>query len=301
MKNFTAHLSLFTANLIWACGYPLYKFVLPTYIKPLPLFTATVIFTALLSIGSLLFQDSSKPRERLERGDIWAIVGAALLIAVIRKEMLIFGLSMTSPIDGSIIATISPIVVLVISVVVGLERFSMQRIIGIVLGFWGAIGVILTGSRGSNADTGMLGNLLILICAFISAIYVVWFKSLLRRYSPMFILRWMFCVAAVVSIPIGIKPLLEVDTSGWDHRVWLAVIYLVTMPTYIPNLLLTSGLKRVPPTVASIYTYVQPTFAVLISVAFGLDKLQLATVLFAALIFSGVGIVIASQRRADVL
>ncbi|MFI3303676.1 MAG: DMT family transporter [Rikenellaceae bacterium] len=292
MKNIAAHLSLLGSSLIWACSFPLYNFVMPKYIEPLPLFSATIIVTALLSLTSLF-----EPREKLPRRDILSLVGAALLIAILRKGMLLFGLSMTSPIDGSIIGTIAPVVVLVISVLVGTESFSPRKLLGVLLGFGGAIGVILTGGSDGNVQSQMLGNVLVLLCAFIAAIYMVWFKDLLSRYRPTTVLRWMFCIAAIIFTPFGFHSFREVDVTNWTPHVWMAVAYLVIMPTYIPNLLLTTGLSRVSPTVTSIYTYLQPTGAVAISVAFGLDKLHYLTVLFAMLIFAGVGLVISAPKR----
>ncbi len=295
MKNLSAHISLLASNLIWACAYPLYGFVMTKYIDPLPLYTLTITVTALLSLTSLVGSS-----ERVSFRDGVALIGAGLLIALLRKAMLLYGLSMTSPIDGSIIATIAPIVVLVISSIVGLERFTRGKALGVACGFAGALGVILSSGR-SGADGGALvGNILILLCAFISAIYVVWFKSLLQRYRPTTVLMWTFCVAAFVTIPIGFDSVMRIDTHDWTLSVWLAVAYLVVMPTYPPNLLLTTALRKVSPTVVSIYNYIQPTVAVTISVVSGIDKLHPLTILFAALIFLGVGIVINSTRRRDV-
>ncbi len=294
MKLFTAHLQLLICNLLWACAYPIYHFAMPQYIKPLPLLTATITFTALISLISLLWR---KPNtQRVEKEDVVAIIGAALLIAVIRKGMLMFGLSMTSPIDGSIISTISPVVVLIISVMVGIELFSKRKSLGVLLGFSGAVGVILTGSDTTHEGSGMEGNIMIFLCAVISAIYMVWFKRLLKKYEPQTLLRWMFCIGAIALLPFGYKDLTEVDYAKFDTHAWLAVGYLVTMTTYVPNLFLTSALERVQPTVSSIYTYVQPAVAVGISVYFGIDKLELPTILFAILIFLGVGIVILAPK-----
>ncbi|MFI3269190.1 MAG: DMT family transporter [Rikenellaceae bacterium] len=300
MQNITAHIQLLICNLIWACGYPLYNFVMPKYIEPIPLFTATTIVTALLSLTSLAWRTEETPR--VERRDMFAIVGAALLIALLRKGMLIVGLSMTSPIDGSIISSIGPVVVLVISVAMRLERFSPRKAIGILLGLGGALGVILSGGGTAHQTSGVVGNILMLLCAFISAIYMIWFKGLLKKYDPLTLLRWMFCITAVVFLPFGLDTLLTVDTAKFTPHVWLAVAYLVVMPTYFPNLLLTSALKRVSPTVSSTYIYVQPTVAVAISIAAGLDTLRFVTVVFASLIFAGVAVVIsatAAQHRAE--
>ena len=71
---------------------------------------------------------------------------------------------------------------------------------------------------------------------------------------------------------------------------------MLTVPTYLPNLMLNYALKSVPATVSSIYTYLQPVLAVILSVAMGLDRLHLDTALCALVIFFGVGLVIRSYR-----
>ena len=69
---------------------------------------------------------------------------------------------------------------------------------------------------------------------------------------------------------------------------------MLTVPTYLPNLMLNYALKSVPATVSSIYTYLQPVLAIAISVGMGLDKLHADTVVFALVIFVGVGLVLRS-------
>ena len=68
----------------------------------------------------------------------------------------------------------------------------------------------------------------------------------------------------------------------------------VVLPTKVPNLLLNYALKSVEPTVTSIYTYLQPVLAIAVSVAMGLDRLHFDTLVFAAVIFTGVGLVLRS-------
>lgn len=266
----------------------------------------TMIVTALISLTSLGW-DAHRRNGRnavghhIERGDILKVILAALLIAVIRKELLMFGLSMTSPVDGSIIATLTPIAVLILSVVMGLERFSKYRLLGVMLGMAGAIGIILTGStKGASSDVGnarMWGNIMIVGCAFISAIYMVWFKSLLKKYDPVTLLRWIFCIAAILIIPIGFKSVVHTDFTSFSTKTWLAVGYLVILPTYLPNLLLTTALRRVTPTITSIYTYVQPTVAVGLSIALGLDRLNFDTILFGVILLAGVSLVLFTPQR----
>lgn len=65
-----------------------------------------------------------------------------------------YGLSRTSPIDGSIIDTITPLLVLLISVVLGIDKFTRLKIAGLVLGMAGAVGVVLLGASGGHTHSG---------------------------------------------------------------------------------------------------------------------------------------------------
>ncbi len=291
LKRYIPHLALLCTNLIWAIAYPLYHLVLGRYIQPISILTATLIVSALFSFIPLLWQ----PRERVKHEDIIALFGAAILIAVIRKGLLIFALSKTSPIDGSIISTFTPIVILIISIIIGIERFSISKVVGLLLGLGGAIGVILTsGSGASHPSQELLGNVMVLGCAIISAIYMVWFKSLLKRYSPTTILRWMFCISAIIVTPFGIKPLISSDFSAMPPHIIAATLYLIIMPTYVPNLLQNYALKYVQPTVSGTFAYLQPIVAGGVSMALGIDTPEWETILFTLLIFLGVGVVVRS-------
>ncbi len=295
LQKYTPHLALLLTNIIWGMAYPLYHIVLSHKVDPLSILTATMIFSALFSLIPLLWER----REKIERRDIFALVCAALLIAVIRKGLLIYSLSLTSPIDGSIISTLAPIIVLLISVIIGIERFNMSKITGLILGLSGAVGVILTSTSAVNQPhMALAGNIMVLCCAIISAIYMVWFKSLLKRYSPNTVMRWMFCTAAIILTPFGWKPMLEVDLSSLPPHILLALIYLILIPTYLPNLMLNYALQYVSPTISGTYIYIQPLVAGVVSMFLHIDTPRLITFGFAGLIFLGVGVVISSYKTS---
>ena len=112
MNRLKPHLALLVCNVLWAMDYPFYNIVLPHYVHPMAMVSASLVATALFSLVPLLWQKA----EKVERADIRKLIGAALLIGVLRKVFIMYGLSMTSPIDGSIIDTIVPLLVLALSV-----------------------------------------------------------------------------------------------------------------------------------------------------------------------------------------
>ena len=107
-------------------------------------------------------------------------------------------------------------------------------------------------------------------CALATSCYMVWFKKLIARYDVVTMLHWVYCLAALMVLPFGARELVHTDFAAMDTDILLATLFVVFVPTYVPNLLLNYSLKYVQPTVSSIYTYLQPVLAVVLSVAMGL-------------------------------
>ena len=255
--------------------------------------SASLVIAAVWSLLPLLWE---KP-ERIEPNDRLKIFGAAMLMGVARKMCMMFGLSHTSPIDGSIISTTTPLLVLLLSVFIGLERFTPKRTLGVLLGMAGTVAVIVTSNSGLHEKSDMIGNLLIFTSACVSAAYMVWFKRLLSKYRITTILMWIYCLSAIVMLPFGLNDILKTDVSNVSTKIMLAVLFVLIVPTYLPNLLLNYSLRIVAPTISSIYAYIQPVVAVALAVAMGLDKPHLDTIFFALIIFVGVGIVVGSYGK----
>ena len=290
MNRFKPHIALLICNIVWAMDYPFYNIVLPRYVHPMAMVSGSLIATALFSLVPLLWQKA----EKVAKADVRKLIGAALLIGVLRKVFIMYGLSMTSPIDGSIIDTIVPLLVLLLSVLLGMDRFTKLKIAGLVLGMAGAVAVVLAGASSSHQHSHLWGNVMILLCACVTSLYMVWFKRLIAKYRITTVLRWLYCVAAVVALPFGLKEIVHTDYAAIAKHALFPTLFVLTVPTYLPNLMLNYALKTVQPTVSSIYTYLQPVLAIAISVAMGLDKLHLDTVIFALVIFTGVALVLRS-------
>ena len=293
-KTISAHLALILCNIVWACDYPLYNLTLGRYISPLAMVSASLAMAAILSLLPLLWEKA----ERVEPADRLKIFGAAILMGLVRKLCMMFGLSQTSPIDGSIIGTSTPLLVLLLSVAVGMEHFTKMRVGGLLLGMAGAVAIIL--SSNTHEKSGIVGNLLIFTSACVSATYMVYFKRLVAKYHITTLLRWIYCSSAIIMLPIGAHDIITTDFHIMDSKIIFATLFVLIVPTYLPNLLLNYSLKFVAPTISSIYAYLQPIIAIILSVAMGLDKIRFDIVLFALIVFVGVGMVTYSYRKESV-
>ena len=87
MSKFKPHIALLVCNILWAMDYPFYNIVLPEYVHPMAMVSGSLIATALLSLIPLAWEKS----EKVARTDIRRLIGAALLIGVLRKVFIMYG------------------------------------------------------------------------------------------------------------------------------------------------------------------------------------------------------------------
>lgn len=289
-----ANIALIGCNVVWAIDYPFYNLLLGKYISPMAMVSASLIVAALLSWIPRIWERG----ERIERKDWLIIVVAALLMGVTRKLMMMFGLSRTSPIDGSIIATIVPLLVLIVSLIAGIDSLNIRKVLGLILGMAGAVAVIITSGDSHHAKSELWGNVMMICSGVVTALYMVFFKRLVDKYRITTLLRAIYTISAIVMLPFGLRAMLATDLSTFDTKLYLAAAFVLIVPTYLPNLLLNYSLRYLQPTLSSVYTYIQPVLAVALSVAMGLDRLHLDTLIFAAMLFTGVGLVIGSYSKS---
>ncbi len=295
MERIKPHLALLIANCIWAINYPLYHIIYAHGIKASAMLELSLAVAAVMSFIPLLWSKG----ERVARSDIKYLVAAAVLSGLLRKGLVIFSLSLTSPVDASIIASLVPIMALIVSVVMGVDRFTMPRVAGILLGMGGAMAIILSSNSSAQAHSAVTGNMLMIIYTLAAALYMVWLGPLFKRYKPITLLRWVYSLSALMFLPFSTEAIATTHFSDMSTHILLATLFVIAVPTFIPNLLLNFALGRVTPTISSIYSYIQPILAIAISVGLGLEKLRWEVLIYGAVIVAGVALVIASYTKAS--
>ena len=99
-----------------------------------------------------------------------------------------------------------------------------------------------------------------------------------------------------MMLPFGAPAIVHTDYAAFTHPVLWAYLFVLLLPTFLPNLVQAYGLKYVKPMVSSMYAYIGPIIATAVSLWMGQDKLHWDTVLAAMAIFFGIYLVIRSYR-----
>ena len=191
--------------------------------------------------------------------------------------------------------------VVLMSAFVFKEKITGKKLLGIAAGALGALLLIL-GSRqqgAAQASGSIWGDLLVLLAQLSYALYIVLFKGFVGRYSPITIMKWMFTYAFVCVLPFSYEGLSRTDWAGLEWRAVLSLVFIVVGSTFLSYLLVIVGQKRLRPTVAGMYNYIQPLVATLVAVCWGMETFDPTKICSVLLIFSGVYLVTTSRSRAD--
>jgi drug/metabolite transporter (DMT)-like permease len=288
-----AHLSLFVANLIYAASFTIAKKVTGGPVHPF----ALVILRASGAVILFWLTDFLLVKEKTDRKDIPRFIMLAFFGVALNQMMFLKGLDLTSPINASIMMITSPILVLIIAAIVIRERITFIKSAGIILGFGGAVMLMMGKTHQTVRGDSMTGDLCVFINALSWGAYLVLVKPLMFKYNTVTILRWVFLFGLIMVIPFGLGQLKEVQWSGMKQSDVFNVLFVIIATTYVAYLLNIYALKALSPSVVSAYIYLQPLLTTIIALWMGSDHLDLLKVVSAAMIFGGVFMV--SHRKRD--
>ncbi|MBR6247674.1 MAG: DMT family transporter [Muribaculaceae bacterium] len=248
--------------------------------------------------GTLLFWLSSLflPWHHVSRRDLLRLAVASIFGVVLSQGGLIMGISRTSPINATMEITAQPIYVLVLAAIILHERITPRKAAGVLLGFAGAATLVLMNTGKGGPQASIVGDLMVLGSQVAFALYLTMFLPLIRRLDPLTFNRWMFTFGSLLLLPFTAADMAQLDWSAVSARIWAEVAYIIVCCTFICFLLVVYSQRRLPSTVVSSYNYIQPVVTVVASLMMGLAVLQWQHVLAAALIFTGVWLVIHARK-----
>lgn len=272
-------------QLLYGFNYTLAKTVMnENYIKPFGFVLLRVIgATALFWLMSLFL-----PNEKIERKDFKTIFFAAVFGVFVNMLLFLKGLEFTSPIHASTIMTITPIVILVLSVFILKERITQLKILGIAIGFIGALALTLYGKSARIADNIPLGNLMIFLNAVSYSIYVILVKKLTEKYHPFTFIKWLFLFGLILVTPFGFNELSDVKWISFTPYITFSVVFVVIGATFLTYLFNPWAISKLKASTVGIFIYLQPVIAGLFAIASGADFIDAIKISAMLLIFLGV-------------
>lgn len=231
------------------------------------------------------------PSEKIDRKDFITLFIASVFGIGLNMLTFFKGLEFTTPIHASVIATTVPIVVLALSAFMLKEAITTRKLMGVILGFTGAVILSIYGKSPRIGDNIALGNLLVFINAVSYSVYLIILKKLAIKYHPFAFMKWLFLFGLLLVTPFGFNELITVNITSFNGYIWFSILFVIvgaTFGTYILNPLALTKLKA---STVSAFVYMQPVIAGIFAVIMGSDTLGLVKIIAALCIFAGVYLV----------
>ena len=291
-----AHLSMFLACAFWGLMAPLGKDAMTHGVDGIQMVTFRVVGGACLFWLTSLFVE----HRHVPLKDKMMFAGAGLFGLVCNQCCYTIGLSITSPVNASIVTTSMPIFAMVLSALILKEPLTGKKALGVLMGCSGAMILILTSAAAVSDRVGDIrGDLLCLAAQFSFALYLSLFNPLIKHYDVVTINKWMFLWAALMIFPFTVCHVAEIEWGSVPRKTWLEVGYVVVFCTFISYILTMVAQRVLRPTVVGVYNYVQPIVSMTASVMLGVSVLKWSQGLAVALVFAGVWLVNKSRAKGD--
>lgn len=263
-------------------------------ISPLGIFTIRSIGAGLLFWALSLFL----PKEKVDRKDHVKIFAASFLGFFMTQITFLVAIPEVTPMHCSILSAMSPIYTMFIAAIVLKEPLTWKKGGGVLLSLFGIIFLILNNAgTGGVSESSLRGLLLMFLNSLSFSLYLGIFRPLIDKYSVVTFMKWIFLFSTLMSLPFTFR---EVLGFGWTRipsaQLW-ELGYLVVFATFVSYFLIPFGQKRIRPTLVSMYSYVQPIIATIISICIGMDQLTWQKVLAAFMVFAGVFVVSRSKAK----
>ncbi len=288
--NIAGHLACFAAYAIFGFNIIVCKDLTGGHlISPFAIFTIRSIGAGLLFWLISFFQ----PKEKVEKRDFVKIFAAAFLGYFVTQLTFLVAIPDVTPMHCSIISSISPIFTMFIAAIVLHEPLTWQKAGGVAISLAGILFLIFNNafSAGGVVESKLSGILLMVLNCLSFSLYLGVFRPVIEKYAVVTFMKWIFLFSFLMSIPFSFSELMVIQWNSIPTIQLWELSYLIVFATFFSYYLIPFGQKRIRPTLVSMYSYIQPIIATVISIIIGMDMLTWQKVIATALVFSGVFIV----------
>jgi drug/metabolite transporter (DMT)-like permease len=287
------HIALFVAQIIYALNYSIAKGLMPNYMGPI-----AMVFMRILGAGLLFWILSLFVKtQKVEKQDIKRIALIALFGAGLNQIFFIYGLSLSTPINSSIIMISNPIIVMVFTLIILKERITFLKVTGLSFAIVGAVMILrYKGNFEVGSDT-IVGDVMTLINSVSWATFVVMVKPIMGKYNTTTTMRWLFLFGSLYILPIGLYDTMHTNWSNFTQEAFWALAFVVVVTTFFAYYLNVYGIQELSTNTVSAYIYLQPFLASIFAVLMGDDKLTPTKLLSGALIILGLYLVTKKPKK----
>ena len=193
----------------------------------------------------------------------------------------------TTAINVSLMQTIMPAMIILISWVIFKETIRGLQLVGVILSIFGAVFIALKGKWSTLITMSFTeGDMLMLLAVLTYALY----SALLRKrpaINPLSFLTVTFGIGTLMLLPLYVAELVYTGSFPIEHAAILSILYVALFPSIIAYFCWNKGIELIGANRAGLFMNLTPVFATAMAIIFLGESLEAFHLVGMAFIFGG--------------
>jgi len=250
--------------------------------------------------GTFLLAFAFARREKFptNKRDLFNIFMVSFSITTVSSGFLVFGVSRVSAGVASLIASTMPMFTAVLALALMKTPISRLAVVGLGIGFGGAIVLASPSLGGASATIGIASLVIAAVAWAFGNVYMKWQD--MTNVSPIMLVGVQLYMSAVCLIPFALLVEGTGDTE-WTIGLFAPLLYAAIPANAVTFALLATVVRRATPTQAASTAYLIPLFGVFFGWLIRDERLGWIELLGGLLIVVGVYVLVTANTRQAAL
>jgi drug/metabolite transporter (DMT)-like permease len=293
----TLEAALLLMALIWGTNYAIVKSAFseidPQAFNALRLTIASATLTlASRAAGRLQLDDDFHTAARVTRDDWIRLTGLGLIGHGLYQYLFVGGLARTSVANGSLIISLTPVVITFASAIGGRERVGALHWAGTLLSLAGIYVVVGRGAHVGGAS--VRGDLMLMAAVACWSFYTIGARPLMARHSPLGVTAMSMLIGTIVYVPAASGNLARVPWRDVSALAWVKLVYSALFALCVAYTIWYAAVRRIGSARTSIYSNLLPIVAMVTAYVWLREPIGWIKLIGAAAVLGGVAL----TRRA---
>ena len=236
------------------------------------------------SMASVLYTPSP-----MARRDVIALTGLGVVGQCLYQYCFVGGLARTSVANAALMLAVAPVLIAIISAVLGDEQITTAHWLGALLSLAGIYIVVGAGVHLGGGGT-WVGDLMMFGAVCCWAIYTVGSRPLMARHSPLAVTGISMAIGTALYIT-AVFP--HIRTVAWDRvtaGTWIAVVYSALFALCLSYTIWYAAVRQIGSARTSVYSNLVPLVAMAAATLFLGEPLGLRKIAGTAAVLVGVAL-----------
>ena len=255
---------IFLMIVFWSGNYIVGKIALREF-SALLLASLRISFAGLFMLPLYAWENRRRAASWTRR-DVRLLLYLGVFGVTLNQVFFVVGLSRTSVAHAAIIIGLTPMLVLLLACMRGLEHMTARKAAGMAIALAG-VAVLKVFEPSSPRGATWLGDLFTFLAAVFFAMFTVAGKEATARFSSVTVNTFAYVGGALALAPVVLWRASHHALENVSSAAWLSMLYMALFPSVLAYLIYYYALKRISASRVSAFSYLQPVFATAMGVA----------------------------------